>query len=52
MGHRIRHNRFGDGTIEQVIASDGKQLYNIAFDKIEGKKLLDPKYVKLERLPG
>ena len=49
-GERVRHPRFGEGVIEQVIASENKALYNIQFDKIEGKKLLNPKYVKLEKL--
>ena len=49
-GDRVRHPRFGDGAIEQVIDSGKKCLYNIKFDKIDGKKLLDPRYVKLEKI--
>lgn len=49
-GQRVRHPRFGDGVVEQVIATGERALYNIQFDKIEGKKLLDPRYVKLEAL--
>ncbi len=50
IGDRLRHPRFGEGTVDQVINSGEKCLYNIKFDRIEGKKLLDPRYVKLEKL--
>ncbi len=45
---RVKHDRFGNGTVEQVIASGNKRLYNIQFDTINGKKLLDPRYVLLQ----
>jgi len=49
-GDTVNHPRFGKGTVDQVIESGDKRLYNIQFEKIEGKKLLDPRYVKLTRL--
>ncbi len=49
-GDQVKHPRFGVGVVEQVINSGNKNLYNIKFAKIEGKKLLDPRYVKLEKL--
>lgn len=49
VGERIRHQKFGVGTVDQVIATGNKRLYSIAFDNIKGKKLLDPRYVQLER---
>jgi len=49
-GDRLKHPRFGLGTVEQVITAEGKRLYNIQFDTIEGKKLLDPRYVALEKV--
>lgn len=49
-GDRIQHSRFGIGTIVQVIPSGEKRLYNVQFDTIENKKLLDPRYVKLDKI--
>lgn len=49
-GDRVQHQRFGMGTIVQVIPSGEKRLYNVQFDSIDNKKLLDPRYVKLEKL--
>ncbi len=49
-GDQVKHPRFGVGVVEQVISSGNKNLYNIKFAKIDGKKLLDPRYVKLEKL--
>jgi DNA helicase II / ATP-dependent DNA helicase PcrA len=47
-GTRVRHAKFGDGTVEQVIGEAEKAVYNVKFDTIAGKKLLDPKFAKLE----
>ncbi|MFN8614314.1 MAG: UvrD-helicase domain-containing protein [Vampirovibrionales bacterium] len=49
-GDRVRHAKFGTGTVDQVLGSDDKRLYNIQFDSIATKKLLDPRYVLLERM--
>lgn len=47
---RVQHAKFGAGTIEQVIGKGEKAVYSIKFDSIPGKKLLDPKFAKLEPL--
>ncbi len=49
-GDRIKHAKFGNGTVDQVLATDDKRLYNIQFDTIDTKKLLDPRYVLLEKM--
>jgi DNA helicase II / ATP-dependent DNA helicase PcrA len=48
VGDRVSHAKFGEGSIAQVLGSGGKVLYNVDFDKLSGKKLLDPRYAKLE----
>jgi DNA helicase-2/ATP-dependent DNA helicase PcrA len=50
VGQRVRHPKFGDGTVEQVLDNAGKKLYNIQFDCVAGKKLMDPRHAKLESL--
>lgn len=48
-GDRVKHAKFGEGQILQVLGSGAKVLYNVAFD--DGlKKLLDPKFAKLIKL--
>jgi DNA helicase-2/ATP-dependent DNA helicase PcrA len=48
VGDRVVHAKFGEGHIAQVLGSGQKVLYNVAFDRLSGKKLLDPRYAKLE----
>ena len=48
-GEKVEHERFGRGTIEQVIGEGAKALVNVNFEN-HGKKLLDPKYAKLIKL--
>ncbi|MBY0449464.1 MAG: UvrD-helicase domain-containing protein [Cyanobacteria bacterium] len=50
VGDRIRHPKFGTGTVDQVIGTSEKILYNVAFDTIAGKKLLDPRFAPLEAI--
>ena len=44
-GDIVKHAKFGEGKVLQVLGSGEKVLYNIDFG--ETKKLLDPKYAKL-----
>jgi DNA helicase-2/ATP-dependent DNA helicase PcrA len=48
-GDRVSHARFGEGTVEQVIGHGEKTIYNIQFDRVTGKKLIDPRFAKLDR---
>ncbi|MBY0402359.1 MAG: UvrD-helicase domain-containing protein [Cyanobacteria bacterium] len=48
VGQQVSHPKFGVGVVEQVIGSGDKAIYNIQFESISGKKLLDPKFAKLE----
>lgn len=50
VGDRVSHPRFGTGVVEQVIGKTGKYIYNIYFDKISAKKLIDPRFTQLEKL--
>lgn len=50
VGTRIAHAKFGPGTIEQIIGDGEKAVYNIKFDTIPGRKLMDPKFAKLDVL--
>jgi DNA helicase-2/ATP-dependent DNA helicase PcrA len=48
VGDRVAHAKFGEGKIAQVLGSGNKVLYNVEFERLSGKKLLDPRYAKLE----
>lgn len=50
VGTRVSHTKFGAGVIEQVIGEGEKAVYSVKFDTIPGKKLLDPKFAKLDLL--
>ena len=47
-GDRVKHAKFGEGSILQVLGSGEKVLYNVDFNGV--KKLLDPKFAKLIKL--
>jgi DNA helicase-2/ATP-dependent DNA helicase PcrA len=42
VGDRVEHPKFGQGTVKQVIGEGDKAIYNVQFDTIAGKKLMDP----------
>ena len=44
-GDRVKHAKFGEGVILQVLGGGEKLLYNVDFNGL--KKLLDPKFAKL-----
>ena len=46
VGDTVKHAKFGEGKITQVLGSAEKVLYNIEFNEGQ-KKLLDPKFAKL-----
>lgn len=50
VGDRVKHAKFGEGKILQVLGSGEKILYNIEFKSLSTKKLLDPKYAKLVKI--
>ena len=50
VGDRVAHAKFGEGTVSQVLGDGEKAIYSIQFDNIAGKKLLDPKFAKLEKV--
>ena len=50
VGDRVAHAKFGEGTVSQVLGDGDKAIYSIQFDAIAGKKLLDPKFAKLEKV--
>lgn len=47
-GTRVRHAKFGEGRIEQLLGEGQKAIYSIQFDTVAGKKLLDPKFAQLD----
>lgn len=49
-GTRVSHPKFGEGTVEQLLGEGQKAIYSIQFDRIAGKKLLDPRFANLEVL--
>ena len=52
VGDRVSHATFGEGAIVQVLGQAEKVLYNVQFDKLSAKKLLDPRYAKLTLISG
>jgi DNA helicase-2/ATP-dependent DNA helicase PcrA len=50
VGDRVAHAKFGEGTVSQVLGDGEKAIYSIQFDTIAGKKLLDPKFAKLDKV--
>jgi DNA helicase-2/ATP-dependent DNA helicase PcrA len=50
VGDRVAHAKFGEGTVSQVLGEGEKAIYSIQFDTIAGKKLLDPKFAKLDKV--
>lgn len=50
VGERVSHAKFGTGTVSQVLGEGEKAIYSIQFDQIAGKKLLDPKFAKLDKV--
>lgn len=50
VGDRVSHAKFGEGTVSQVLGDGEKAIYSIQFDTIAGKKLLDPKFAKLDKV--
>lgn len=50
VGERVSHAKFGVGTVSQVLGDGDKAIYSIQFDTIAGKKLLDPKFAKLDKV--
>lgn len=49
-GDRVAHAKWGHGTVVQVLGQGAKVLYNVQFDTLQGKKLLDPRFAKLDAL--
>lgn len=49
-GDRVSHAKFGRGTVTQILGEGDKAVYSIQFENIAGKKLLDPRFAKLEGL--
>lgn len=47
-GDKVKHAKFGEGDVQQVLGSGNKVLYNIDFNGT--KKLLDPKFAKLIKM--
>jgi DNA helicase II / ATP-dependent DNA helicase PcrA len=50
VGDKVAHDKFGEGEIAQVLGQGAKVLYNVQFEKINGKKLIDPRFAKLTAL--
>jgi DNA helicase-2/ATP-dependent DNA helicase PcrA len=50
VGDKVSHATFGEGSIVQVLGQAEKVLYNVQFEKLSAKKLLDPRYAKLTLL--
>lgn len=46
-GETVKHAKFGEGKVLQILGSGEKILYNIEFKEANQKKLLDPKFAKL-----
>ncbi|MEB3206377.1 MAG: UvrD-helicase domain-containing protein [Vampirovibrionales bacterium] len=47
-GDTVQHPSFGKGKVVQVLGSGSSTLYSIEFEGVKGKKVFDPKFVKLD----
>lgn len=50
VGDTVKHAKFGEGKVTQILGSGEKILYNIEFTENGQKKLLDPKFAKLIKI--
>ncbi|MGD9684201.1 MAG: ATP-dependent helicase, partial [Candidatus Obscuribacterales bacterium] len=50
VGDTVQHAKFGTGKVEAVLGEGSKELYNIDFGE-SGKRLMDPRFAKLIKLP-
>ena len=48
-GDKVRHEKYGLGTVTKIIGSNEKRLCSIQFDDV-GRRLLDPKLSDLQKL--
>ena len=49
LGDKVSHEKFGEGSVVQVLGQGPKTILNIDFGQ-HGKKLLDPRFAKLIKL--
>ncbi|MEB3244983.1 MAG: UvrD-helicase domain-containing protein [Vampirovibrionales bacterium] len=47
-GDTVTHPTFGRGKVIQVLGSGSTTLYSIEFEGVKGRKVFDPKFVKLD----
>jgi DNA helicase-2/ATP-dependent DNA helicase PcrA len=50
VGAKVAHAKFGEGHVVQVLGQGGKVLYNVQFEKLAAKKLIDPRFAPLDPL--
>ena len=48
-GDKVKHLKYGSGTVIKIIGSSDKRLCSIQFDDV-GRRLLDPKMAELEKI--
>ena len=48
-GDKVRHVKYGLGTVTKIIGSSDKRLCSIQFEDV-GRRLLDPKLAELEKI--
>ncbi|HBG49876.1 MAG TPA: hypothetical protein DDW90_10330 [Cyanobacteria bacterium UBA9971] len=48
-GDKVKHEKYGLGTVTKIIGSNEKRLCSIQFDDV-GRRLLDPKLSELEKI--
>ncbi|MEE3718765.1 hypothetical protein V2H45_18645 [Tumidithrix elongata RA019] len=49
VGDRVRHDKFGDGKVTNLLGEGNKMFLAVAFPG-QGKKILDPKLAPIERI--
>lgn len=50
VGDKVMHTKFGVGSVAEVIGDGDKEIYAVKFESA-GKRVLDPRFAKLVKLP-
>ena len=50
LGDRVYHQKFGEGKVDKLLGSGGRVILSVQFEKLKGKKLIDPRFGSVSRI--
>jgi DNA helicase-2/ATP-dependent DNA helicase PcrA len=50
LGDRVYHQKFGEGLVDKLLGSGGRQILSVQFEGMKGKKLIDPRFGSVSRI--